>query len=172
MGRKTTPTAIKELHGNPGKRPLNKREPKPRIIGALSPPSVMSDDAKREWRRISAELYRLGLLTTIDRASLAAYCQAYGRWFHAERLLRQFEAKDPVAGLLAKTTNGNVIQSPLVGVANKAMADMVRYAAEFGMTPSARTRIATEGREIDAAEPTSSVAGFEQFLASNPDLVN
>jgi len=29
-----------------------------------------------------------------------------------------------------------------MGAANKAMADMMRYAAEFGMTPSARSRIA------------------------------
>ena len=28
-GRKPTPTAIKELEGNPGKRPLNEKEPKP-----------------------------------------------------------------------------------------------------------------------------------------------
>jgi len=45
---------------------------------------------------------------------------------------------------LIKTSNGNAIQNPLVGTANKAAADMMRYAAEFGMTPSARTRIAAE----------------------------
>ena len=28
-GRKPTPTAIKELEGNPGKRALNDKEPKP-----------------------------------------------------------------------------------------------------------------------------------------------
>ena len=44
--------------------------------------------------------------------------------------------------VIVKTKSGNLIQNPLVGVANKAMADMVRYAAEFGLTPSARTRVA------------------------------
>lgn len=44
-------------------------------------------------------------------------------------------------GLIIKTKSGNLIQNPLVGAANKAMADTVRYAAEFGMTPSARTRV-------------------------------
>jgi phage terminase small subunit len=37
---------------------------------------------------------------------------------------------------------GQTIQKPLVAVANKAMSDDMRYAAEFGVTPSARTRIA------------------------------
>jgi P27 family predicted phage terminase small subunit len=55
---------------------------------------------------------------------------------------------------LSRTTKGNLIQNPLVGIANKAMADMVRYAAEFGMTPSARTRLGTPAavRPRDPAE--------------------
>lgn len=56
--------------------------------------------------------------------------------------------RDPLTGgLMIKTTNGNAIQNPLIGTANKAMSDMVRYAAEFGMTPSARSRIKAEARE-------------------------
>ena len=54
--------------------------------------------------------------------------------------------RDPnAAGLLVKTTGDNIIQNPLVGIANKAMSDMVRYAAEFGMTPSARVRLNGSG---------------------------
>ena len=53
-------------------------------------------------------------------------------------------------GLMIKTSNGNAIQNPLVGTANKAAADMMRYAAEFGMTPSARTRITAEAPAQDA----------------------
>jgi len=44
-------------------------------------------------------------------------------------------------GLLAYTTNGNLVQNPLLGIANKARADVLRFAAELGMTPSARTRL-------------------------------
>ena len=65
----------------------------------------------------------------------------------AERaLMRLAEADKATGGLLIKTSNGNAIQNPLVGIANKAAADMVRYAAEFGMTPSARSRIKAEGQ--------------------------
>jgi P27 family predicted phage terminase small subunit len=51
------------------------------------------------------------------------------------------ERDELTSGLLIKTANGTAIQNPLVGIANKAMADMMRYAAEFGMSPSARSRI-------------------------------
>ena len=54
-------------------------------------------------------------------------------------------------GLLIRTRNGNAIQNPLVGTAIKAASDMVRYAAECGMTSSARVRLA-----VDAVGGTAS----------------
>lgn len=140
-GRKPKPTHLKLVAGNPGKRKLNPAEPIP-VRQLPNPPAELSDDAKVEWGRVSEELYRLGLLTGVDRAPLAAYCQAYGRWMQAERHIAAMAKNDQLTGgLLIRTTNGNAIQSPLVGIANKAMADMMRYAVEFGMTPSARARV-------------------------------
>jgi P27 family predicted phage terminase small subunit len=50
--------------------------------------------------------------------------------------------KDPnFQGLLIRTKQGNWIQHPLVGMARRAAADMALFAAEFGMTPSSRTRV-------------------------------
>ena len=49
-GRKPTPTAIKELEGNPGKRPLNKNEPKP-TKKAPPCPKWLEPEAKKEWHR-------------------------------------------------------------------------------------------------------------------------
>ena len=144
-GRRPAPTHLKLVTGNPGKRRLNPAEPRP-ASGLPQPPAELSDDGKTEWRRVAGRLHALGLLTGIDRAALAAYCQAWGRWRQAERALAQMAALDPVTGaLMIKTKEGNAIQNPLVGVANKAMADMVRYAGEFGMTPSARSRVQADG---------------------------
>jgi len=148
-GRKPKPTHLKLVTGNPGKRALNGSEPQPTLL-LPSPPAELNDDAKVEWDRVSEELYRLGLLTAIDRAALAAYCQAYGRWMTAERAIAEMAKRDPLTcGLLIKTTNGNAIQNPLVGVANKAMADTMRYAVEFGMSPSSRSRISAKPNERD-----------------------
>jgi P27 family predicted phage terminase small subunit len=153
-GRKPKPTHLKLVTGNPGKRKLNEAEPLPASV-LPSPPPHLGDEAKVEWGRISEELYRLGLLTGVDRTALAAYCQAYARWVQAEKAIAKMAEKDQLTGgLMIKTSNGNAIQNPLVGIANKAMADMVRYAAEFGMTPSARSRINVEppGETQDPAE--------------------
>jgi P27 family predicted phage terminase small subunit len=42
---------------------------------------------------------------------------------------------------MVKTTNGNIIQSPLVGIANKSLQMMHKFLIEFGMTPSARSKV-------------------------------
>jgi len=154
-GPRPKPTHLKVIDGNPGKRRLNLNEPKPEPELPLPPP-FLNADAKEEWWRVATELYNLKLLTGIDRAVLAAYCQAYGRWAQAERAILELQKNGHLAaGLMIKTTHGNAIQNPLVGTANKAAADMVRYAAEFGMTPSARSRIDTGG-----AAPASKFDGL------------
>lgn len=148
-GRKPTPTHLKLVTGNPGKRKLNAREPMP-ARSMPEPPPHLAEEAKAEWARISEELYRLGLLTKADRAALAAYCQSYARWVKAESAVAKMAERDELTGgLMIKTTNGNAIQNPLIGIANKAMGDMMRYAAEFGMTPSARSRITANPNDED-----------------------
>jgi phage terminase small subunit len=109
-GRKPTPTNVKLITGNPGKRPLPVSEPRPtpRRIG---PPKHLNADAQVEWARICEELHALGLLTGLDRVALAAYCQAYGRWAQAERALGKIT--NQADGLIIRTQSGNMIQNPL-----------------------------------------------------------
>lgn len=146
-GRKPKPTNLKVVSGTDRKDRKNEAEPKP-DLSLPTPPAHLSDDAKVEWGRVCDDLYRLGILSELDRAALAAYCQAYGRWVQAERALAKMAERDQAThGMMIKTQSGNAIQNPLVGSANKAMADMMRYAAEFGMTPSARSRISAEERD-------------------------
>ena len=154
-GPKPTPTHLKLVRGNPGKRSLPKKGAEiPVVIEVVQPPAFLSDDAKLEWGRMIDTLVTLKLVSALDRAALGAYCQAYGRWAQAERALAAMRERDPhSAGLLVKTTGDNIVQNPLVGVANKAMADMVRYAAEFGMTPSARVRLTGAGAGGAQANP-------------------
>ena len=153
-GPKPKPSKLKLVRGNPGKRPLNEAEPKPEPNANVpAAPRHLSKDALKEWQRVCSDLVALGILTNLDRAALAAYCQSYGRWVQAERALAKIEGK--ADSLTVETQSGNTIQSPLVGIANKAMADMVRYSAEFGMTPSARTRV--------HAEPVQEDNPFAQF---------
>lgn len=88
-GRKPIPSNVHALRGNPGRRPLKENYLKP---SAAIPqcPDFLSPIARAEWQRITEQLSVLGLVSELDRAALAAYCVAYGRWVEAEEQLRQF----------------------------------------------------------------------------------
>ncbi|QJF51099.1 phage terminase small subunit P27 family [Roseobacter ponti] len=133
-GRKPKPTALKIVQGNPGRRPLNGREPKPPAAMPTCP-SHLSPTAKTEWKRLARVLNQIGLLTQIDRTVLAGYCQSYGRWVEAEKKLQETPT-------LLKTPAGYIQTSPWLTISNKQMELMVKYMAELGLTPSSRTRLA------------------------------
>ena len=101
------PTHLKLLRGNPGKRPI-KPEPEPSVPDTPpEPPDFLSEDAVNEWWRVAPELHALGLLTELDVAPFAAYCDAYARWITAERLLSAMADKDATTkGLLLKSSAG------------------------------------------------------------------
>lgn len=143
VGRKPKPTAMKELAGNPGHRPLNRNEPRP-AVRAPSCPAAVTGEARKEYRRVARLLVDMGVLTEADRAPLVAYAVAYGRWMDAEKVVTE-------KGTIVTTSNGNLIQNPYLSVANRAMEQMCKLAAEFGMTPSSRSRVSVVAND---REPT------------------
>lgn len=98
-----------------------------------SPPKWLTGVALTEWKRIAPQLYRLGLLSCLDRTMLAGHCKAYADWLAASELADK--------SVLVKTTNGNVIQNPAVGVANRAWKRLCETGAMFGMNPADRTTV-------------------------------
>ncbi len=148
-GPKPAPTHLKLLRNNPGKRPINRREPKPpsRIPTC---PEHLTAGAKKEWKRITKQLDAAGLLTELDRAGLAGYCTAYARWCDAETKLATF-------GVVIKSPNNWPIQSPYLAIANKAMAQILTFLAEFGLSPSARTRLEVEKPDHGDGDPADNL---------------
>jgi P27 family predicted phage terminase small subunit len=164
-GRRPKPTAIKELEGNPGKRPLNRREPRP-MNAIPTCPSHLSPTAKAEWKRIAGHLHILRIISQLDRAALAAYCQAYGRWAEAEKKLKE-------TAPLIKTPSGYVQQNPWLQVANKQLEIMHKYLSEFGMTPASRSRVnampSLMPKPWEFDDPNSKFAGLLGPLSHEDD---
>jgi P27 family predicted phage terminase small subunit len=136
-GRKPKPTRLKLITGNPGKRPLSAGEPKPARPDTLRAPSGLSAGAKRCWRQVARQLHDAQILTQLDRPALALYCEAFARWTQANGQIQRF-------GAIVKAPSGYPIPSPYLSIANKAFDQMAKIMAEFGMTPSSRSRINAE----------------------------
>lgn len=142
-GPKPKPTKLRLLQGGASKRAGNPLEPQmPAPTELPDPPIYLNSLALEEWNRVVEDLFSTGVYANVDQTMLAAYCMAYSRWRWAEADLDKMAENDPTThAALIKTTNGNAIQNPLVGVANTARREMQRLAGEFGLTPSSRTSI-------------------------------
>lgn len=145
MGRRgpaKEPSSLTLIKGNPGKRPINKKEPKPKPT-APKCPSWLNSDAKKMWRNLAPELEKLGLFTIVDGEAFAAACQSYGVWVQTEKVLME---KGRVMKIGRYDKEGNEIstyeqQRPEVSIGNSALKNFKSFCVEFGLTPSARTGI-------------------------------
>ncbi len=139
-GPAPTPTPIRKLEGNPSKRPLKRDEPKP-TPNAPTRPEWLMEEAKHEWSRVVPELERMGLLTIVDRAALATYCQAWARYVEAEANLTKY-------GAVLKAKASDYVQVSPYSTISKQNAHIIRvFCAEFGLTPSARGRMSVADDE-------------------------
>lgn len=144
MGRRgpaPRPTRLTELAGNPGKRALNSQEAQPRPAAKLpQAPRWLSEEAKAQWRRIARPLYECGLLTQVDQLALALLCEAFATFMAARAEVER-------EGMIAISERGGSYQHPAVSIMNSSRKELLTWLREFGMTPSARSRIRVEQGE-------------------------
>lgn len=147
------PTALKRLQGNPGRRPLNSREPAPPAAVAKCP-AWLPEIGKRKWRELMPKLAKVGLFRSIDPDALANYCQLWARWRAAEAMIRE----EGVI-LTSEDKDGNLkkMRHPATLEAARLISELHRYQRDFGMTPASRPGIdagdaplADEGDDFDA----------------------
>ena len=105
---------------------------------------VLDIGAKKEWRRLAKQMEQLGILTQVDMAAFAGYCQAYARWKEAEEFITQH-------GSIVKTPSGYWQQVPQVSIAQTYLKIMNKFAEQFGLTPSSRSRIIASSESSGSA---------------------
>jgi len=154
-GPKALPTNVHLLKGNPSK--LSKSQLTDAVrpdVEIPKPGKHLMPDALKEWKRITVELEKLGLISKIDKAALEVYCQAYARWVRAELKMKEFGE----AGEISETPNGFQQMSAWLTISNRAVDQMKAFLTEFGMSPSSRGRVTT-------SSPQMSLFGDEQNKA-------
>ena len=139
-GRKPLATAIKESRGSLKKNPQrrNKHEPQA-IAGRPGVPSIVASDsaALAKWNHLCDVLDELGLLATSDGDLMAVYSVTWAKW---------------VSMVLAVREEGEVINgkaNPKQYEANKAADRLFKIGAEFGLSPSSRSRLSAAPKEED-----------------------
>lgn len=82
------------------------------------------------------ELLRLELTKPLDRAGLIVYCTTWGRYVRATREIERYG-----------------FDGPQLRAAETASKELRAWAQEFGLTPSAESRVAAKAQ--DAGEDTA-----------------
>src|SRR5690554_4016197 len=150
-GRKPTPTALKLIAGNPGKRPLNAHEPQPRA-DLTQAPDWLTHRQRTTWQHV-VELAPPGLLKDIDASVFTVWVVAYDLYQEASDRLSQ-------TGMLIKAPNTGVpMQSPYLAIVNKQAQIMMKAAAEMGFTPASRSRVVIKQNGSKAGDPWNAIAG-------------
>lgn len=141
-GRKSLPTSLHLINGNPSKKSAselangNRRVVAPLI--APECPDFLTGAAKDEWKRIVDDLMTMGILSRVDRTALSIYCQAWADWKMAREKLK---AVSHGAGFVDITPSGYKQMSVWHQVANRAEERMLKAGALFGLNPSARASL-------------------------------
>lgn len=135
-GPSPLPANVHRMNNNPSKKSAGelREDLKPDVV-LPDPPEHLMAEAKAEWVRLGPEMIRLGLITQLDRAEFALYCQYWARWTQAELKLAELQE----AGLIETTPSGYRQIGVWLQISNRAAEGMHRSADKFGMTPSART---------------------------------
>lgn len=146
------PTALRLLHGERHRDRFNDAEPIPRSA-RLEVPGDVSAEVARVWSERVVELEAMGIAFASDVDSWRAYCEAVVMHEKASALL----ARSP---LLVEGRDGNLVKNPAIQIQRDAAATLLRFAQQFGLTPSARSVVkALESKSDGDENPFAGLGG-------------
>ena len=102
-------------------------------------PEWLSEIGKEEWKKVSEQLFNIGMLHKVDLQLIAAYCNEMSLYIETETMLRnkgRIQAFRNADGTLKHTQ-----AVPYQKIAKDALASALKLATQFGLTPVARASI-------------------------------
>ena len=155
-GKTPTPTTLKILRGNPGRRRLNSEEPWSPLLKRMPPaPGFLDDEGKRVWSAEGRRFIKAGLLTALDLTMFGTWCIWYSKRDIASRAVNQ-------SGLVVKAGGvGNPYINPYMSVISMCSKAMHQIEIEFGLSPASRTKV----RSLNPAQGSL----FSDFLDNDEE---
>jgi P27 family predicted phage terminase small subunit len=126
------PSRIRQLEGNPSRRPLNPREPQP--TGPARCPNFLTGAARKEFERVIAAMPP-GLYTSADQQLLTLHALCWTTYRAALALVTR-------DGLTVAGADGALVAHPQLAVVGRQAELLIRLSDRLGLSPSARARLA------------------------------
>jgi len=139
-GRKPKPTAIKKAQGTLQPCRESKNEMKIETIAKIpNAPSWLSAVGKKIYRTTAKQLAANNLLQSIGFPLLVSYANQMALHIEIEKMLKEEERVLAIKGENNKIKT--VMINPYHKISQDALAAAQKIAVEFGLTPSAQSRI-------------------------------
>ena len=133
-GRKKLPSKVKEMQGTSVPCRTLENEMQVDLVSSIpEAPEWLSEIGKQEWKKVSEQLFNIGMLHKVDLQLIAAYCNEMSLYIETETMLRnkgRIQAFRNADGTLKHTQ-----AVPYQKIAKDALA------TQFGLTPVARASI-------------------------------
>ena len=99
------------------------------------PPADMSKEAREEWRRVMPVLVERRALSQADMGAVERYCEATGD-------VKIARARIKTDGDYVPNRLGELKRHPAFTTLRESASEARRWAAELGLTPASRSRVA------------------------------
>ncbi|RBW69468.1 phage terminase small subunit P27 family [Bacillus taeanensis] len=161
-GRKAKPVNLHLLEGNKShltKEEIEKRQKAEESLTLKSdnikPPTWLDSEGKKTFRKLIKEFEEIDLLVNVDVYMIAMFCDAYSDYIECTKIIQD-------EGKLIEHTNKagetNRIPHPLLTKKSHAFNQMKAMASEFGLTPSARTKL-IQNMQVEGDNEDNSFSG-------------
>jgi P27 family predicted phage terminase small subunit len=151
-GPRAQPTELRIARGNPGKRAINKDEPKPKSELPKCPVHLKGK-AKEAWETFATQLTECHIAGDLDAVALELLCTSYALFIEASQLVVEL---GPVWMEKGTSKIPKIVYSPHWAVKNREWKNILSMLREFGMTPSSRSGVT----KTSAGKPTGKFASF------------
>jgi P27 family predicted phage terminase small subunit len=111
------------------------------VCGPCVAPAWLNEDQRAVWIRTVEDMRMCGLQVA-DTAILESFCCSVVQMRKVEEEIRKIEKdKSFLAAVLIKGAQSAVVVNPLMTLIRNLRTEVVTYAAQLGLTPSARARM-------------------------------
>jgi len=135
---------MKLLAGNPGKRALNPAEPAAPAHSGRCPRWIPRGESRFVWARLAPALLRSKILTELDETALGLACCAIADYLDARQVPDLATLSEIAHAAADDPGRGGELLAAVLSRARGSTAQLraaTALLAEFGLTPSSRSRI-------------------------------
>jgi len=139
-GPKPTPTIELKKRGS---WLINNRADEPEPESSIPAcPIWLKGEARIEWKRITKELSKLGMISELDKAVLVDYCRSWEEYCEACKMIDTGEYKDK----FTETSGGKALH-PALKLRDNAMTRIHKAASHFGLSPACRVGLKAQPKQ-------------------------